>query len=372
MRDTESVGTRLSVAASVVGCILFAACDAAMPGASGDVRDAFADAPVVEPVYLTVRDTLDNVDSPAVWHGAGGEHWLLVTAKEGDAIQVIEACTGALLERVGGSGSGVGQLDRPNGIAVMDDLMVVVERDNQRVQVFALPGFEPLGTFGETELRLPYGVALRGDGPGRYTAWITDSWEAAEDVLPPDRLLGDRVREYAFSVEGGTLASRHVRDFGATTGPGVLHVVESIAADVPRERLLIAEEEEGDSKIMVYTMDGMFTGQIIPATFFPHQAEGIALYACGPDDGYWIATDQGEEVNTFYVFGRVSLEPLGSFRGAGVLNTDGIALTQRSFAGFPGGAFFAVHDDGNVAAFRWRDIAERLNLRSDCESTDAH
>ena len=368
MRGTGSVATPRGVATWVVGCIFLAACDAAAPRATGG---AFTDAPVVEPVYLTARDTLDNVDSPAIWHGPGGEHWLLVTAKEGDAIQVIDARTGALIERVGGSGIGVGKLERPNGIAVMDDLMVVVERDNRRVQVFALPGFEPLGTFGETELRLPYGVALRRDRPGRYTAWITDSWEAADDVLPPDSLLGDRVREYTFSVGSGTLTSHHVRAFGATTEPGVLHVVESIAADMPRERLLIAEEEEGDSKIMVYTMDGAFTGQIIPATFFPHQAEGIALYACGPNDGYWIATDQGEEVNTFHVFGRASLEHLGSFRGAGVLNTDGIALTQRSFDGFPGGAFFAVHDDGNVAAFRWRDIAERLNLRSDCESTDA-
>ena len=31
------------------------------------------------------------------------------------------------------------------------------------------------------------------------------------------------------------------------------------------------------------------------------------------------------------------------------------------------GGFFAVHDDGNVAAFRWEDVAGPLGLRVDCE-----
>ncbi len=367
MKDLRTRG-RGSTRASLFA--LLAACGPGGAGASpengADGGSASAPIPVIEPVYTTGRDTLDNVDSPAVWHGPGGEHWLLVTAKEGDVVQVLDARDGTLLRRVGGPGTGAGELERPNGVAVVDDLMVVVERDNHRVQVFSLPAFEPLGTFGDAELRLPYGLALRRDGPGHYTAWITDAWEVAEDVVPPDSLLGDRVREYAFRVEAGGLRSRPVRAFGATSGPGVLHVVESIAVDPAGERLLIAEEEEGDSKILVYGMDGAFTGSIIPSIFFPHQAEGIVLYACGSDAGYWIATDQSREVNTFHVFDRASFRHVGSFRGAGVLNTDGIALTQDGFDLFPRGAFFAVHDDGNVAAFQWADIAAALALRADC------
>lgn len=356
-RVPSGVALGLGIAAWLTAC---------GPATSDDAQGPGVNLPVVEVVYETTRDTADNVDSPAVWHGPAGEHWLLVTAKEGDVIQVIDARNGESLHRVGGSGTEPGRLERPNGIAVVDDLMVVVERDNARVQVFELPSFSPLGTFGEAELRLPYGVAIRRDGPGSYTAWITDAWEIEEDVVPPDSLLGDRVREYAFAIDEGKLVSRQVSAFGATTGPGVLHVVESLAVDVAGERLLIAEEEEGDSKIMVYGMDGEFTGLIIPAQYFPYQAEGIVLYECGTMDGYWIATDQGEEVNTFHVFDRGSLSHLGSFRLAGVLNTDGIALTQQGFDGFPQGAFFALHDDGNLAAARWGDIADAVGLRGDC------
>jgi 3-phytase len=146
----------------------------------------------------------------------------------------------------------------------------------------------------------------------------------------------------------------------------VLRVVESIAVDAPWDRLLIAEELESASHIKVYTLDGKFTGRIIDSGLFPHQAEGIILYACGDRAGYWLATDQDLTVNTFHVFDRQTLAHLGSFRGAATRNTDGIALTQRAFADFPNGAFYAVHDDGNVAAFSWAAIADALNLRKDC------
>ena len=68
--------------------------------------------------------------------------------------------------------------------------------------------------------------------------------------------------------------------------------------------------------------------------------------------GYWVATDQSTEVNTFHVFDRTTLAHAGSFRGRTVLNTDGIALTQTPFDRFPQGSFFAVDNDGAVAAFR--------------------
>ena len=68
----------------------------------------------------------------------------------------------------------------------------------------------------------------------------------------------------------------------------------------------------------------------------------------------------------FHVFDRATLRHLGSFRGDSTLNTDGIALTQRGFGSFPNGAFYAIHNDGNVAAFSWDAIADALRLRKDC------
>jgi 3-phytase len=145
-------------------------------------------------------------------------------------------------------------------------------------------------------------------------------------------------------------------------------MVEWIALDLPNRRLLIAEELETGSHIKVYTPEGKFTRQIIGEGLFPHQAEGIILYACGDTAGCGLTTDQDLTMNTFHVFDRATLRHVGSFRGDSTLNTDGIALTQRGFGSFPSGAFYAVHNDGNVAAFSWAAIAAALSLRKDCGS----
>lgn len=321
--------------------------------------------PVLAEAWHTVRDTLDNIDSPAVWHGPNGEHWVLATAKYTDVLVVYDANTGETLRRAGGTGAGPGQMDRPNGVAVIDDLAIVVERDNHRVQVFRMPEFTSLGTFGDTLLVLPYGIAVHPTGrDGEYMLYVTDNYEQSDDMIPPDSLLDRRVRQFRMRVSGESVSAEHVRAFGETSGPGVLKVVESIAADTAHDRLMIAEELEIASHIKVYDLDGDFTGTIIGEGMFPHQAEGIILYECGASDGYWITTDQDRVVNTFHLFDRVSLAHVGSFRGELTRNTDGIALSQRGFGDFPNGIVVAVHDDGSVAAFKWDAIAAALGLRT--------
>jgi 3-phytase len=331
---------------------------------------AIADPPPLarlQEAWQTERDTLDNIDSPAVWHGPDGQHWILSTAKTTDVLVVNDAATGKELRRVGGAGTGPGKLERPNGIFVIDDLAMVVERDNHRVQVFRLPDFASVGVFGGELLKKPYGIAAYPAGEaGSYVVYVTDNYEMPNESVPPDSLLGERVRQFRVTVAAAGVQAEPTAVFGETSGPGVLKVVESIAADVPNNRLLIAEELETASHIKVYTLDGKFTGQIIDSGLFPHQAEGIILYACGDSAGYWLATDQGMTANTFHVFDRQTLAHLGSFQGESTLNTDGIALTQRGFGGFPSGAFYAVHNDGNVAAFSWDAIADSLGLRKDC------
>ena len=329
-------------------------------------------APVsLQEAWQTERDTLDNIDSPAVWHGPDGQHWLLSTAKTTDVLVVNDAATGKELRRVGGPGTELGKLERPNGIAIVDSLALVVERDNHRVQVFSLPSFESLGVFGDTLLRKPYGIAVYPAAEqGAYIAYVTDNYELVEDSVPPDSMLGERVRQFRIVVGPERLNAELMATFGDTAGPGVLKVVESIAADVPNNRLMIAEELETASHIKVYSLDGRFTGQVIDSGLFPNQAEGILLYECGDTAGYWITTDQGMEANTFHVFDRQTLDHVGSFRGAQTLNTDGIALTQRGFGDFPHGAFYALHNDGNVAAFSWGAIADSLKLRKDCGARD--
>lgn len=322
------------------------------------------DVTIVGEVFETERDTLDNVDSPAVWHGPNGEHWILTTAKDTDVMLVHDAATGEPIRRVGGTGSGSGQLDRPNGVAVIGNTMYVVERDNARIQAFTLPGFEPLGTFGEEQLRRPYGIAAF-EADGAAEIYVTDNYEQSDDVIPPDSLLGERVEHFRARVADGGLEAEHVKTFGDTTGEGVLRKVETIGIDAANDRILIAEELEPDSHWKIYGLDGTFR-DVFGRGYFPHEAEGLALYACADGGGYWIATDQDELSNTFHVFDRVTLEHLGAFSGEVTRNTDGVALTQAGFGPFEAGAFYAVHNDGNLAAFSWTEIADSLDLRGDC------
>ncbi len=325
------------------------------------------DAIVLEEVFSTERDTVDDVDSPSVWHGPAGEHWILTSAKATDLVIVHDAITGELIREIGGTGSGPGQLDRPNGVAVVGNTLFVVERDNARLQAFSLPGLESLGTFGEDQLRRPYGIAAYDDGAA-LQLYVTDNYELTEDVIPPDSMLGERVEHFQVRLEAGELRAEHIRSFGETSGNGVLRKVETIGVDPANDRLLVAEELEPDSHWKVYRLDGSFSGAVFGRGYFPQEAEGLALYACSDGAGYWVATDQGMEDNTFHVFDRQTLEHVGAFAGATTRNTDGVALTQAAFGPFPAGAFYAIHNDGNIAAFSWAAIADTLGLRSDCSS----
>jgi 3-phytase len=360
---------RRLVAIPLALCVgVSAACDRGVNAAGADRESG----PVVEPAVVreafhTERDTLANIDSPAVWHGDDGQHWLLSTAKEADLVRVEDAATGRFVRDVGGPGVAPGRFERPNGIVVLDDIMWIVERDNRRVQLLSLPEFKPIGDFGASELLMPYGLSVYESGDGVYHAYVTDNYELADGAVPPDSALGRRVRVYEVTIDMQRAVAAHVRAFGDTSGPGVLRVVESIAVDPAHDRVLIAEEIEGASMIKVYDRSGAYTGQTIDARYFPSQAEGIALFACADGSGYWITTDQADSMSTFHVFDRVTLEHRGSFRGTETHNTDGIALTQQSFGEFSAGALYAIHDDGNVAAFSWQAVAQALGIRTHCD-----
>ena len=129
------VPARLRVSA-LIALISVAACHggAGAPPAKASATGTDSVAPLRES-WMTTRDTLDNIDSPAVWHGPDGQHWVLSTAKTTNVLVVNDASTGDFIRRLGASGTGRGQMQRPNGIAIAGNLAFVVERDNHRVQV---------------------------------------------------------------------------------------------------------------------------------------------------------------------------------------------------------------------------------------------
>ena len=308
----------------------------------------------------------EEMDSLAVWQRSDGPDWLIASAKQGQRLLVFDAETGARIGAHGGPGSEPGRFQRPNGIAVAGDLLFVVERDGARVQVLRLPGFEPVGQFGQEELQTPYGLWLDTRQAGAVTAYVTDSFMAdfAKGVLPERARLAERVKRYRVAERDGKLEVRYLGAFGDTGEDGALRMVESIAGDIAHDRLLIADEDRRvGSTLREYSLDGRFQGRSLPP--FQSAAEGVVLWVCG-QDGYWIAADQLDPTR-FRVFERDSLAPAGAFSGARTANTDGVALAGAS-ARFPHGVLYALHDDTAVAAFDLGQVAQQLQLAPACGS----
>jgi 3-phytase len=336
------------------------------PGIRGQLAPALvADLKLVPEAFRTDPLTEGkDVDSLAFWPRPGGPPWLLVTQKDEGFILVLDATTGELLERRGGE---PGQFDRPNGIAVVDDLLLVVERDSRRVQVLRLPEFDSLGSFGEDLLQLPYGVAVERQG-GWYEAYVTDSYESPDDTPPAPEVAANRVRHYRFRPAPAGLEAELVGSFGEPTGDGALYRVESLAIDRPLGRLYVADESLQRLNLKAYTLDGVFV-QTFGDNRHYYEPEGVVLVRCGPEGGragYLVVADQTQPTR-FVVYDRESLESLGGFTGDPPIdNTDGIAFATVPDGPAPGPMLWATHHDARIVGYRWTDIVKALGLRTDC------
>ena len=325
---------------------------------------------VVPEAFLTPSNPPDEVDSPTAWLTPEGGRWLISTGKKTHQLLVHDGETGALLRRVGEHGDAPGQFNRPNGIFAWGDRLFVVERDNRRVQVLSLPSFTPLATFGEAELRSPYGLWLHEPAGGELDLWVTDSFMdgTENDVVPPLPQLAERIKRYTVLIDGEAVSARFEGSLGDSTEAGALRMVESIAGDVANDRLLIAEEHvPTGTGYRVFGFDGSYTGRDVGVGDFGAQAEGIALWACDDGSGYWLAADQFRDDTLFHVIDRQTFETRGRFAGRRTGLTDGVWLSQAPSPRFPAGVFYASTRDEALSAFDWRDIARALNLRERCD-----
>ena len=341
--------------------------EAAAPANSTTAAAGKDDIPVITEAFHTTMTPEDNIDSPASWTAPDGTVMVFATAKATDKLVVYDGSTGATLRTVGEPGTGAGQFDRPNGVAVVDDLLFVVERDNHRVQVLRLPDFSHAITFASEDLIKPYGLWINKTGDG-YEVYVTDAYMAGEDaqgedILPPLAELDKRVKRYAVTVAGTALSARLIGSFGDASEQGALRVVESLWGDPANDRLLIAEEDESYAdEIKVYDLAGRYAGRTLGRDVFQAQAEGIMLKQCAGGGGWWLTTEQGKGRTVFHLFDRRSLDHVGAVTGKSVANTDGIWLHETASQRFPEGVLYAVHDDQGMVAFDWRDIASALSL----------
>ncbi len=363
---------------AAVAALLLAACAATAPRREAPPPPAVTALPSgTAPKEVTVSERYESAESPddeldslATWTAQDGRTWLIASAKSSHRLVVFDGDSGERLRTVGSEGNGPGQFKRPNGVAVYGDHLFVVERDNRRVQVLSLPDFTVVGTFGEGELRSPYGLWMTETEPGELEVYVTDSfmYGNAFDQLPAFTELDQRVRRYRVQFnQAGHLVAHYAGAFGDTREASALRMVESIAGDPANDRLLIADEDRRhESTLREYSFSGRYTGRSLPQDSFSAEAEGVALWTCPDGGGYWIAVDQLAPQTVFHLFDRVTLAPLGSFHGALTARTDGVALHAAATPSFPGGVLFAVHDDKAVTAFDLRDIARALGLPPGC------
>lgn len=362
--------TKLFSTAVVASLLLTACTTAPRPATAPPARQAVPNVSTIAERYVSAETPQDELDSLATWPTEDGRTWLIASAKSTHRLVVFDADSGERLREIGMEGAAPGEFNRPNGLAVYGDQLFVVERDNRRVQVLSLPDFKPVGSFGEKELRSPYGIWLTETEPGELEAYITDSFMYGKkfDEVPPLAELNQRVRRYRVQFDqAGRLRANYGGSFGDINEDTALRMVESIGGDPVNDRLLVADEDRRHlSTLREYTFSGKYTGRSLPQDSFGAEAEGVALWTCPGGGGYWIAVDQLAPLTIFHLFDRVTLQPRGSFEGKVTAHTDGVALHAAATPSFPGGALFAVHDDKSVTAFDLRDVAKTLSLEQDC------
>lgn len=345
--------------------LILAGCDSSSERGEQAAGSSASPDPVatVQEVFLSADDPESNLDSLAFWTN-GARHWVLGTSKDRHQIPVFDATTGAAILTHGEPGNAAGQFARPNGIATIGDLALVVERDNHRVQVLRLPSLETALLFGSETLRRPYGIALRQDRAGEpVDVFVTDNFEGPEDATgeatpPPHEELDQRIVHFRMSATGD--AAELVAKFGDTAGPGRLDKAESIALAPDDGDVLLAEELEGEQALLEYSPDGGFQ-RIVAEGLFEREPEGLAPYRC-PGGFLWVLTDQQLERTVFHLAAPETFERLFSFAGATVAHTDGIATTETPLPGHPLGMFWAVHDDRSFGGFDWQTILEKAAI----------
>lgn len=264
------------------------------------------------------------------------KHVIIVTVKDKNELHVYNAMNGELKKSIKRENA------FPNGITTINDQFVLVtERDNKQVAVFN-SSMEFLGSFGNNELRSPYGITFYKQDNSSYKVLVTDSYEY-------NNPREDRILTWDFSIENESFNVSEASVLGNPT----LYQVESIQADKHYNTLLVAEEMEEHHKVMVLDL---MTGEVLKEDLGDfnrgNDPEGIALVINEDHQGYWICTEQSKTDNRFHLYDRKTLENFATMYLDNVSYTDGIATAYMHGKWF----LYAVDNDARVAAFELPEI----------------
>ena len=264
------------------------------------------------------------------------KHVIVVTVKDKNELHVYGAMNGKFKKSIKRENA------YPNGITTINDQFVLVtERDNKQVAVFN-SSMEFLGTFGNEELRSPYGITFYKQENNSYKVLVTDSYEY-------NNPREDRILSWDFTIENGEFSVGPATVLGNPT----LYQVESIQADKYYQTLLVAEEMKEHHKVMALDL---MTGEVIKEDLGNfdrgNDPEGIALVINKDNNGYWICTEQSKTDNRFHLYDRKTLEYKTTMYLDNVSYTDGIATAYMHGKWY----LYAVDNDARVVAFELPEI----------------
>jgi len=264
------------------------------------------------------------------------KHVIIVTVKDKNELRIYGAMNGKFKKSIKREGA------YPNGITTINDQFVLVtERDNKQVAVFN-SSMEFLGTFGNNELRSPYGITFYQQDNNFYKVLVTDSYEY-------NNPRKDRILSWDFTIENGEFSVGPATVLGNPT----FYQVESIQADKHYQTLLVAEEMKEHHKIMALDL---VSGEVIKEDLgnfnIGNDPEGIALVTNKDNGGYWICTEQSKTDNRFHLYDRKTLEYMTTMYLDNVSYTDGIATAYMHGKWY----LYAVDNDARVVAFELPEI----------------
>ena len=264
------------------------------------------------------------------------KHVIVVTVKDKNELHVYGAMNGKFKKSIKRENA------YPNGITTINDQFVLVtERDNKQVAVFN-SSMDFLGTFGNDELRSPYGITFYKQENNSYKVLVTDSYEY-------NNPREDRILSWDFTIESGEFSVGPATVLGNPT----LYQVESIQADKHYQTLLVAEEMKEHHKVMALDL---MTGEVIKEDLGNfdrgNDPEGIALVVNKNNNGYWICTEQSKTDNRFHLYDRKTLDYKTTMYLDNVSYTDGITTAYMHGKWF----LYAVDNDARVVAFELPEI----------------
>jgi uncharacterized protein (TIGR03663 family) len=221
--------------------------------------------------------------------------WDLGTAKpiEVGSVDPYEKGWRALTARVvfGSQGSGPGQFERPNGIAIgPDGYVYVADTGNHRIQKFT-PDGQFVATWGqnsavETEAGLPqgfnepWGVAVAPDG----SIYVADTWNHRVHKLDAQ---GNLIHAWGLFGQYGT---------GDVAGQSAFYGPRDIAIG-PGDQVYVTDT--GNKRVQVFNADGSFVFQWGGGGVLEGYLDEPVGIAFGPDDAVYVADTWNRRVQVF-------------------------------------------------------------------------